>query len=68
MDVSSRKITLLSGSKLIYLKDNVGTTIISVTTGNTLTITTLPTGGKISAYGGFDDASNFTAVSIILES
>ena len=68
VDVNSRKITLLSGSKLIYVKVNVGTTIISVTTGNTLTITTLPTGGKISAYGGFDDASNFTAVSIILES
>lgn len=67
VDTASRKVTILSGSKLIYVKMSVGTAITSAQTGNKLTITTLPTGSQIAAYGSYTDATNFTAVSVIVD-
>ena len=67
VDTTARKVTVLSGTKLIYVKVNVGTVITSAATGNKLTITTIPVGSEIAAYGTYSDSSNFTAVSIILD-
>lgn len=67
VDVNSRIATVLCGSKLIYVKVDTGTTILSVLTGNTLNLTSLPTDRPVTIYGSYKDASNFTAVSIVVD-
>ena len=67
-DTEKDQLTVLNASnRLIYVDVSDVGTILDADTGKTLRISGLETNDQLVAYGSYDDATHFTAVSIVVE-
>ncbi len=68
VDASGRKITILSASgKLMYIDTSSVGSIISASTGKSISLGSISAESRFVAYGTYKDSTTFKATSIIIE-
>ena len=68
VDSVSQIMTLLtSANKLVSIKTSYVVSVIAASTGNTISLSLITVGSKLTVYGSYTDSRTFTAKSIIVE-
>ena len=66
LDINSKTLTCLVGSKLVYV-DASSATLFDVSSGKTVKLSDLDAETAVTVYGGYKSAAKFTATSIVVE-
>lgn len=68
VDTSKRQITLLnSNQRLVYIHVNDAVTFLNASTGRGIRLSDLKTDQVLTVYGSYTDATNFDAVTVLVE-